>query len=88
MLLAQIKSSYSSGAESSSDNEDAEKDEKSSKKFKSENDDDEEEQQGSLIHQNTASFDIQLSLYTISNCWYLSLKTRIQKIPVLKWRNA
>ncbi|KAM8907772.1 transcriptional regulator ATRX isoform 2-T2 [Spinachia spinachia] len=46
MLLAQIKSNYSSGAESSSDNEDAEKDEKSSKKCKNENDDaDEEEQQ-------------------------------------------
>ncbi|XP_049440963.1 transcriptional regulator ATRX isoform X2 [Epinephelus fuscoguttatus] len=42
MLLAQIKSNYSSGAESSSDNEGAGKDEKSSKKVKKE---DEEEQQ-------------------------------------------
>lgn len=42
MLLAQIKSNYSSGAESSSDNEGVEKVEKSSKKVK---DEDEEEKQ-------------------------------------------
>ncbi|XP_029021930.1 transcriptional regulator ATRX [Betta splendens] len=44
MLLAQIKSNYSSGAESSSDNEDAEKDEKSSNKVKKESEDEEEHQ--------------------------------------------
>lgn len=42
MLLAQIKSNYSSGAESSSDNEGADKEPKSSHKVKKE----EEEQQG------------------------------------------
>lgn len=42
MLLAQIKSNYSSGAESSSDNEGADKEPKSSDKVKKE----EEEQQG------------------------------------------
>ncbi|XP_060934995.1 transcriptional regulator ATRX isoform X2 [Limanda limanda] len=52
MLLAQIKSNYSSGAESSSDNEGEDKDEKS-KKVKKEDDydeeDDEEDQQGSDV---------------------------------------
>uniref|UniRef100_A0A669BGY6 DNA helicase n=1 Tax=Oreochromis niloticus TaxID=8128 RepID=A0A669BGY6_ORENI len=43
MLLAQIKSNYSSGAESSSDNEEAEKEEKSSKKVKKENEEDEQQ---------------------------------------------
>uniref|UniRef100_A0AAQ6AC07 DNA helicase n=1 Tax=Amphiprion ocellaris TaxID=80972 RepID=A0AAQ6AC07_AMPOC len=43
MLLAQIKSNYSSGAESSSDNDGADKEEKSSKTVKKENE--EEEQQ-------------------------------------------
>ncbi|KAG7517217.1 transcriptional regulator ATRX [Solea senegalensis] len=43
MLLAQIKSNYSSGAESSSDNEGEDKDEKSSKKAKKEDDDDEDD---------------------------------------------
>ncbi|XP_044060436.1 transcriptional regulator ATRX isoform X2 [Siniperca chuatsi] len=46
MLLAQIKSNYSSGAESSSDNEGADEDEKSSTKVKKE-DEDEEEQEDS-----------------------------------------
>ncbi|XP_034739450.1 transcriptional regulator ATRX isoform X7 [Etheostoma cragini] len=43
MLLAQIKSNYSSGAESSSENEGADKDAKSSKKVKKEEDEEEEE---------------------------------------------
>lgn len=50
MLLAQIKSNYSSGAESSSDNEEAEKEEKSSKKVKKENEED--EQQGRNLLNN------------------------------------
>lgn len=61
MLLAQIKSNYSSGAESSSDNEGADKDEKSSKKVKKE-DDDEEEQQGSIHLLNIPSC-FQISLF-------------------------
>lgn len=43
MLLAQIKSSYSSGAESSSDNDETEKEEKSSKKVKDKDEDDDDE---------------------------------------------
>ncbi|XP_039975295.1 transcriptional regulator ATRX isoform X2 [Xiphias gladius] len=45
MLLAQIKSNYSSGAESSSDNEGADKDKKSSNKVKKEDDDEDEEEE-------------------------------------------
>uniref|UniRef100_A0A8D0ADJ7 DNA helicase n=1 Tax=Sander lucioperca TaxID=283035 RepID=A0A8D0ADJ7_SANLU len=45
MLLAQIKSNYSSGAESSSDNDGADKDEKSSKKVKKEDEDEDEEEE-------------------------------------------
>lgn len=43
MLLAQIKSNYSSGAESSSDNEEEDVGKKSSKKAKKEEDDEEEQ---------------------------------------------
>lgn len=50
MLLAQIKSNFSSGAESSSDNEEEDKEEKSSKKAKEDDDDndddDDNEEQG------------------------------------------
>lgn len=57
MLLAQIKSNYSSGAESSSDNEGADKDVKSSKKAKKEEDEDEEgEQQGGIHLLNIPAF--------------------------------
>uniref|UniRef100_A0A8C4EBE4 DNA helicase n=1 Tax=Dicentrarchus labrax TaxID=13489 RepID=A0A8C4EBE4_DICLA len=49
MLLAQIKSNYSSGAESSTDNEGADKDEKSSKKVKKEDEDEEEEEEDSDV---------------------------------------
>lgn len=58
MLLAQIKSNYSSGAESSTDNEGADKDEQSSKTIKKEEDDEdaEEEQQGSICLQNIYMF--------------------------------
>lgn len=50
MLLAKIKSNYSSGAESSSDNEGSEKEEqKSAKKVKDEEDDDEEEEEAGRI---------------------------------------
>ncbi|XP_017279651.1 transcriptional regulator ATRX [Kryptolebias marmoratus] len=45
MLLAQIKSNYSSGAESSSDNEDTEKEVKSSKKVKEKQEEEEEEEE-------------------------------------------
>ncbi|XP_030252596.1 transcriptional regulator ATRX [Sparus aurata] len=44
MLLAQIKSNYSSGAESSSDNEGADKAKNSSKKVKSEDEDEDEDE--------------------------------------------
>uniref|UniRef100_A0A671WTN9 DNA helicase n=1 Tax=Sparus aurata TaxID=8175 RepID=A0A671WTN9_SPAAU len=53
MLLAQIKSNYSSGAESSSDNEGADKAKNSSKKVKSEDEDedeDEDEEEQGRIH--------------------------------------
>lgn len=43
MLLAQIKSSYSSGAESSSDNEEEDTKKKSSKKVRKGKEDDEED---------------------------------------------
>uniref|UniRef100_A0A8D2ZVT7 DNA helicase n=1 Tax=Scophthalmus maximus TaxID=52904 RepID=A0A8D2ZVT7_SCOMX len=58
MLLAQIKSNYSSGAESSSDNDGADKDEKSSKKVKKGDDDDDdedEEQQGDEDSEDSGS---------------------------------
>lgn len=47
MLLAQIKSNYSSGAESSSDDEEAETDKKSSSKVKKE-DKNEEKDEGTM----------------------------------------
>lgn len=68
MLLAQIKSNYSSGAESSSDNDGADKDEKSSKKVKKEDEDeDEEEEQQGNIHIP--------SCFQISLCYCVSSQT-------------
>lgn len=72
MLLAQIKSNYSSGAESSSDDEGANKDKKSSKKVKKEDEDEdaEEEQEGSIHFLNITfiffSFQIRL-FYCVSS---------------------
>lgn len=54
MLLAQIKSNYSSGDESSTDNEGADTDKKPSRKV-NKVDEDEEEEQGSALQQTTAS---------------------------------
>ena len=54
MLLAQIKSNYSSGAESSSDNEGADKDKNSSNKVKKEDED--EEAQGRMHLLNIPRF--------------------------------
>lgn len=81
MLLAQIKSNYSSGAESSSDNEAADKDEKSSTKVKKENDD-EEEQQGSLANYSQLFSYEPILLCIMSDDLFLSLKMMIQKTPV------
>ncbi|XP_040903531.1 transcriptional regulator ATRX [Toxotes jaculatrix] len=55
MLLAQIKSNYSSGTESSSDNEEADKDEKSSIKVKKEDEEEEEQQQGDEDSEDSGS---------------------------------
>lgn len=58
MLLAQIKSNFSSGAESSSDDEDADREDESSKKVKKEEDDEDEEQQGIIRLINRHGFQI------------------------------
>lgn len=80
MLLAQIKSNYSSGEESSSDNEAADTDKKPSRKVKKE-DEDEEEQQGSALQLTIASRFQMSSFYCVSSLICFFLKT-IQKTPV------
>lgn len=65
MLLAQIKSNYSSGADSSSDNEEAEKEKKSSKKTKKE--DEKEEKDEGAVH--LATYCPSNPLYHLSSTW-------------------
>lgn len=86
MLLAQIKSNYSSGADSSSDNEEAEKEKKSSKKTKKE--DKKEEKDEGAVH--LATYCPSNPLDHVSSTWkkkiffppLLFQKMKIQRAPV------